>query len=958
MSTRKQGTKTYRGKNCDLVSYPMGGIGAGMICLDGTGSFSHVSLRHKPEVFNEPLMFSALFVKGASPARVLEGPVPKRKAFGIPGTGNGGFRKNYGLPRFSNCSFKAEFPFANVSLKDKYMPVKIELTGWSPFIPGDSDSSSLPVLGLEYKIKNTSSEVIEAVYSFHAANIMSLDKNTSAHVSQIDGGFMLAQPEVENISSSEGSFAAFVNDPATKVDCAWFRGGWFDPLTILWNNVTNGNAISRPPHAEGKHGNGGSLYVPFCLNPGEEKIIRLQFAWHVPNSDISFGNALSMQGTITDGWKVSRIMSPETDIRQASYVGLKQDADWKSVPNGHFVDVHKLCGHTGVVYIAKEVHLETSGKYILQVGHDGGARVFVDGNPVAATAGTINPAPIKRTQAQLDLAVGKHEICVALDRANGNGWGIFVSLEKKCEEPCCCSSPKKTENPCYTPWYATRFSDVEEVASYWKTNYRRLHSATLKFSKCFHRSSLPPEILDAVSANLTILKSPTVLRDKGGRIWGYEGCCDCSGCCAGSCTHVWNYAQSLPHLLPEFERSLRQTEFNEAQFEDGFQNFRHNLPISKSEDRASHAASDGQLGGIMKLYREWRIKGDDAWLKEFWPKAKKSLDYCIKTWDPDHTGVLIEPHHNTYDIEFWGPDSMCSSFYIGALKAASQMGAHLGETTPLYDELYKKGRKYLEQVLFNGEYFEQKIMWQGLHAKSPLETGALSGHDFGYSTEAVELLKKDGPKYQYGKGCLSDGVIGAWMAEVCGVGEILDPEKVKSHLLSVYKYNLKRDLGDHANPQRAAYALGNEGGLLLCTWPHGGRLSLPFVYSEEIWTGIEYQVASHLMLMGCVNEGLEIVRVLRQRYDGSCRNPYNEYECGHWYARAMASYALIQGITGIRYDAVNKTLHIEPRIKGDFKSFISTSTGYGLAGVENGKPFVKVYAGSIETKKIEYTAFE
>jgi uncharacterized protein (DUF608 family) len=193
---------------------------------------------------------------------------------------------------------------------------------------------------------------------------------------------------------------------------------------------------------------------------------------------------------------------------------------------------------------------------------------------------------------------------------------------------------------------------------------------------------------------------------------------------------------------------------------------------------------------------------------------------------------------------------MCSSFYLGALKAASLMSARLGEATPLYDELYAKGRKYLEDRLFNGEYFEQEIVWEGLHAKSPVEAVSLAFTGSGYSPEAAELLKKEGPKYQYGKGCLSDGVLGAWMAEVCGIGEILDLEKVKSHLLAVYKYNLKRDFSDHVNPQRASYAFGKDGGLLLCTWPRGGNLSLPFVYSEEVWTGIEYQVASHLNVAG------------------------------------------------------------------------------------------------------------
>ncbi len=112
--------------------------------------------------------------------------------------------------------------------------------------------------------------------------------------------------------------------------------------------------------------------------------------------------------------------------------------------------------------------------------------------------------------------------------------------------------------------------------------------------------------------------------------------------------------------------------------------------------------------------------------------------------------------------------------------------------------------------------------------------------------------------------------------------------------MSVYKYNFRKDLSDHVNPQRAGYAYGKEGGLILCSWPKGGQPALPFVYSNEVWTGIEYQVASHLILEGHVKEGLEIVRTCRQRYDGRIRNPFDEYECGHWYARAMASYGLIQ----------------------------------------------------------------
>jgi len=355
----------------------------------------------------------------------------------------------------------------------------------------------------------------------------------------------------------------------------------------------------------------------------------------------------------------------------------------------------------------------------------------------------------------------------------------------------------------------------------------------------------------------------------------------------------------------------------------------------------------------MKMHRDWRVSGDTEWLRRLWPKVKKSLDFCTATWDPQRKGIVEEPHHNTYDIEFWGPNGMCTSFYLGALHAAVRMGEALGEDVARYRDLIAKGTAFAEKDLWNGEYFIQKIQWEGLRAGSPTDAKSMVGE---YTPEAQELLKKEGPKYQYGSGCLADGVLGSWMAMVCGVGQVLDRGKVESHLLAVHKHNLRRDLSTHSNPQRPSFAAGKDGGLLICTWPRGGKLTLPFVYSDEVWTGIEYQVASHLMLLGHVAEGLDIVRAARARYDGRVRNPFNEYECGHWYARAMSSYALLQGMTGARYDAIEKVLYLEPRVTGDFRAFLSTATGYGTVGVRAGKPFFDVKAGKVDVREIKYVA--
>ena len=192
---------------------------------------------------------------------------------------------------------------------------------------------------------------------------------------------------------------------------------------------------------------------------------------------------------------------------------------------------------------------------------------------------------------------------------------------------------KISDGKFYKPWYSNRFKMIEEVANYWKEQYDDLRKKSTLFSDAFYSSTLPPEVIEAVAANLTILKSPTVMRQYDGRLWNCEGCGDSWGCCHGSCTHVWNYAQAIPHLFPALERSLRHTEFCESQDEKGHQNFRATLPI-KPATHDFHAAADGQLGGIMKVYREWRISGDNEWLKKMYPMVKNSMDYCISTWDP------------------------------------------------------------------------------------------------------------------------------------------------------------------------------------------------------------------------------------------------------------------------------------------------------------------------------------
>lgn len=822
--------RAFDGENLDKIAYPVGGTGAGMFALGGNGSFASFSIRHLPDYFTLLMTFSAVAIKDRGVARVLEGQVPAWKPL-FPwnrrwqSSGHGGGNKGFGLPRFERSRFSARFPFATVQLEDDGVPLAVEVKAWSPFVPGDTEGSALPAGAVDYKFRNVSDAPLDFVYSFHSKNFLSSQYDAAnGRIEATLGGFVLHQEEQEGKPEAKAAIAAWIDDPAAKVDLAWFRGGWFDAETVLWKNISEGNVVEQAAYSDssaayithsggGQPSNGASIYLPLRLQPGEERTVRLLLAWYAPYSSI---------------------------------------------------------------------------------------REYHPGRPEG-----------EETTPKVDF---------------------------------------------YRPWYSARFAGIGEVADHWTRENKRLYAETAAFTDAFYDTSLPPEVIDAVASNLTILKSPTVLREYGGRLWAWEGTGDEMGSCHGTCTHVWNYAQALPHLFPEWERSLRETEYFLSQNDEGHQDFRSAIPL-RPTPHTFHAAADGQLGGIVKVYRDWRISGDTEWMRRFWPRVKQSLEYCITHWDPERTGRLAEPHHNTYDIEFWGADGMCASFYLAALRATAEMGRALGEDVAEYERLAGLAKAVLEGELFNGEYFIQNVQWEGLRAGDPVAASE-GGVNMNYSPEAKALLEREGPKYQYGTGCLSDGILGEWMAWTAGLAPGVDARKTESHVRAVYRHNFRADLSTHVNLQRPAYAFNHEGGLLLCSWPRGGKPTLPFVYSDEVWTGIEYHVAAHLISFGQIAEGLEIVRACRSRYEGRIRNPFSEIECGHWYARAMASYALLQAFTGARYDAVEKKLHLAPRLAGDFRSFLAVDGAYGTVGVKDGQPFFEIRSGKADIREIVYSPFQ
>ncbi|MBE3040568.1 MAG: hypothetical protein IMZ62_17360, partial [Chloroflexi bacterium] len=456
----------YRGKNLLQIALPMGGIGAGCICLNGQGGLQDFSIRNAPAITAAPdghypqdSAFATLYIPSKGIARMLEGPMPVERIYdqGLKGQGYrcGGFE---GLPRFRHCTFKGEYPFGYVNLDDPDIPLTVTITGYNPFIPLDAKNSSLPCIILEYTFKNPGVEPVAYEFAYHMSHFAfggsgwDYDKTRNAVIS--DTGTYMYNTEDEN-SPLFGNCALGVIGHVPAIKAMWFRGGWFDSISALWKEVSTGTfTTNNGAKAETSKGrNGASIMFKGELKPGEKITYPIVVSWYFPNVDYAFG-----------------------ELKKAE------------------------CG---------------------------------DINSYAEHGAT------------------------------------------SCGPDCDCTRSKP---PRWKPYYTSQWKDAKDVLKYVRDQYTSLRARTQAFHDALFRSTLPGYVLDAVSANLAIIKSPTVLRQANGNLWAWEGCFSNSGCCHGSCTHVWNYAQAIPHLFPCLERTFREQELKRSMDEQGHVNFRSALP--------------------------------------------------------------------------------------------------------------------------------------------------------------------------------------------------------------------------------------------------------------------------------------------------------------------------------------------------------------------------------------------
>ncbi|HEV2328906.1 MAG TPA: GH116 family glycosyl-hydrolase [Verrucomicrobiae bacterium] len=483
--------------------------------------------------------------------------------------------------------------------------------------------------------------------------------------------------------------------------------------------------------------------------------------------------------------------------------------------------------------------------------------------------------------------------------------------------------------------YATRWADARAVVVDAAAHRESLVERTEHYRTTFYDSTLPNWVLDCVTANSGILRHiGVVFRIENGDIYGWEGS---NGCCDPTCTHVWGYEQSLARLFPSLERDMRRIDFKRQQKPDGGINNRTAVP-SPPHPTGEHPFTDGHASCILKAYREALNCSDDSFFQEYWAPVKLAVEYLINRDAASNggkpCGVLQDDQWNTYDEALHGVTSFISGYYLAALRAGEEWARRMGEraTADRFHEIFESGQAKLVDLCWNGEYFEQ-------HLPAYLNL-----------------------KGEVGPGCMADQLLGQWWAHQLGLGYILPKHKVQSALRSIYKYNWKSDLTGWKFMPRS-FAGAHDKGLIICTWPRGGRPANVMLYSDEVWTGIEYQVAAHMIYEGFLEEGFSIAKGARDRYDGIprepiVRNPWCEIECGGHYARAMSSWSLLLALSGWKYDGPRSELSFTPCYRPEnFKSYFTGPEGWGsIAQTWDGaqqKVTIAVQAGALHLQALE-----
>jgi len=731
--------EVHRGDALGRIGMPIGGIAAGQMYLLGDGSLGCWHIFNRPvntgpgnkcydnQTFDKPVdQGFAVTVKSASTESVT--------------------RLNEQGPW--EIEFVGEYPIAEVRYRSDQCPVSVTLEAFSPFIPLNAEDSGLPATVFNFTVENACSVTIEAAVAGWLENAV------CCYSQQALGSTRLTSTKKRTVlyHSAREIPKSMRKEERPNLLFAGFEGLDYGEWTVEGEAFGTAPAEGTLPNQNQVSGFAGKRLVNTYFGGDDTQGVLTSPIFVISRKSINF----LVGGGNHKGKTCVNLLVGGNVVRTATGASSEQlkSAHWNveefEGQHAQIQIVDKATGGWGHILVDNIEFSDTPASQF-----SGPFRKRSDyGSMALALAG--ESLSNEETRRLLSLQEGFAQNLTSKDDSTY----LFPKRETAAISTTFATlAPGETAtftfvlswhfpNAQHGRYYANRFKNARTVAEYILENRDTLTSDTRLWREVYHDGTLPYWLLDRLMYTVSNLATETCQWWKDGRFWAYEGV----GCCHGTCTHVWNYAHALARLFPELERSARQMQdLGVALQESGLVSFR-------GEPNGRYAA-DGQAGTVLKCCREHQMSPDDKFLKRNWEKIKRVLEYSIQQ-DDDDDGLIENTQHNTYDINFEGPNTFVGALYLAALRAGEKMAIEMNDVdfAQRVRKIFENGSRLSVERLWNGEYFLQIV---------------------------------DTEKYasQYGDGCLSDQLFGQGWAHQLNLGYLYPEPCVHKTLESIWKYN-------------------------------------------------------------------------------------------------------------------------------------------------------------------------